>query len=439
MNSSVSANAACRRFVAVSKMALKRTRRLYSVRNAGICANSFSSFCRSSSVRLSGSRRISHISERNSFRSARDNFALCARVIFFSQPVEGFIPQLGHVKSVDHATSVRQSLLARLVERRAHVHAVAVHLLALLEGQALQAGPSGRFVPPGLHRQQARSLRIGQIGQHRHVQLVPLLQADLIHANVANHPRRVDGLGILQLVLDDATDRLGRDAQAPRNVRFRAADQQVHDVLLESIGVAGVFPLERRDQILTMVAAGTAMKDAFINPEARLAAYVEVPHHARFAALLQAGLILVPATLTSTALGPSPRDLEAVALAAAFVRGEFPPFGQIDVDGDAGHSRPWQQVFPSTRSTGRTFQLSTIESPCQRGNPRIPWVLHLKAEEPNRSLRDYRQSRALQITLSLLGLCERHGNMSRMCEVRNLRRHPLGVLNKNANQSESED
>jgi hypothetical protein len=114
----------------------------------------------------------------------------------------------------------------------------------------------------------------------RRSELVPLLQADLVHAHVDNDTPRVDGLGALQLVFHDAAHRLRRDAQPPRDVLLGAADQQLHDVLLESVGVAGVLTLERRDQVLTMIAASTAVKDPFIDPEARLAAHVEVPHHA---------------------------------------------------------------------------------------------------------------------------------------------------------------
>jgi hypothetical protein len=215
-----------------------------------------------------------------------------------------------------------------------------MHLRPLLGRQAFQTGPSRCFVSPWLHRQQTRSLRIRQVGQHRHVQLVTLLQADLVHAHVANHPRGVDGPDFLQLVPHDTAHRLGRNAQPPSHVLLGAADQQAHNVLLESVGVAGVLTLERRYQILTMMTARTAVKDSFIDPEARLAAHVEVPDHALLAALFQAGLIFVPATLTPTLIGPGPGDFKAVALAAAFIPGEFHAFRQIDVDGDAGHSRP---------------------------------------------------------------------------------------------------
>lgn len=250
------------------------------------------------------------------------------------------------MKTVRHAPGVRQTFLARFVEGRSHVHAVAVHLRPLRRRQTLQALPPGRFVPPRLHRQQPRPLRVRQVGQQRHVQLVPLLQADLVHAHVANHPRRVDALGLLQLMLDDAVHRFRGDTQAPGNVCRGAADQQTQDVLFKSERIAGVLALERRDQVLAMMAARAAVKDPFIDPEARLAADIEVPHHALFAVQLQVRRILVPAALAATLRGPGPGDLEAVALAAALVAGEFDALGQIDVDGDAGHSRPWQQVSP---------------------------------------------------------------------------------------------
>jgi hypothetical protein len=257
-----------------------------------------------------------------------------------------------------------------------------MHLGTLLGCQALQAGPPGCFVSPRLHRQQPRSLRIAQVGQHCHVQLVALLQADLVHAYVDNRPRRVDGLGFLQLISHDATYGLCGDAQSPSYVLLGAADQQPNDVLLEGIGVAGVLTFEWRDQVLTMMAARTAVEDPFVGPETRLAPHVKMPHYALLAALFQPGLILVVAALALALLGPGPRDFEAVTVATAFVCGNFHAFGQIDVDGDASHSRPWQRIPPAVRSTARPFQLSTIESSCRRGNPQNPCGLHLRTEEP---------------------------------------------------------
>ena len=132
-----------------------------------------------------------------------------------------------------------------------------------------------------------------------------------------------------------------------------------------------------------MMAACTAVKHPFIDPETRLAPNVEVPYHALLATLFQAGLIFAAATLTPALLGPEPGDFEAVTIATAFVAGNFHARWQIDVDGDTGHSRPWQKDPSAARSAGRPFQLTTIQSPRQRGNPRNPRVLHLTAEEPN--------------------------------------------------------
>lgn len=116
------------------------------------------------------------------------------------------------MKPVGHPLGIGQQTLAGVVERLPQVYAVAVDLVALLGRQAFQAGPSGRFIPPRLDRQHTRPLRIRQVGQHGHVQLVTLFQTNLIHAEIANYPLRIDRFDILQLVLDDTADRLGRDA-----------------------------------------------------------------------------------------------------------------------------------------------------------------------------------------------------------------------------------
>jgi len=282
------------------------------------------------------------------------------------------MPQLGHVKTIGDAFGIGQHTLARAVERLSHIHAVAVYLRTLLGRQALQAGTAGRFITSGLDRQQPRSRRIGQVGQHRHVQLVPLLQADLVHADIANHTLRINRLGILQLVLHDTADRLCRDTQTPGHVFLAATDQQPHHVFLEGVGIARVLTLEGRDQILAMMAVWAAVEDPLVDPETGLVPHFQVPHHALLAVLFEVGLVFVTAALTPAALGPGPGDLEAVAVAMAFVARDFHALGQINVNGDAGHGRPWQRVPRSASSTRRTFQLSTIESPCQRGNPEFP-------------------------------------------------------------------
>src|SRR6516164_9324472 len=135
----VNANDAWRRRVVVSKIVLKRTRSSYSVRSDGICVNNFSSLARSSGVRSLGSRRNSHICERNSFRSAGDNFALCCRVIFFSLAVDGVVPQLGHMKTINYSSRLGQEPSTNAVVRRTHVHPIAPHPGTLRRRQTFQA------------------------------------------------------------------------------------------------------------------------------------------------------------------------------------------------------------------------------------------------------------------------------------------------------------
>jgi hypothetical protein len=217
-----------------------------------------------------------------------------------------------------------------------------MYLRTLFGRQAFQARSPGRLVTSGLDRQHLRSGRIGQVGQHRHVELVPLLQANLVHADVLNHTRRINRLGILQLVLHDTADRLSRNAQTPGHVFFAAADQQAHHVFLEGVGIARVLAFEGRDQILAMMAAWAAVEDALVDPETGLVPHLQVPQDALLAVLFEVGLVFVTATLAPAALGPGPGDFEAVAVATAFVARDFHAFREIDVDGDAGHGRPWQ-------------------------------------------------------------------------------------------------
>src|SRR5580704_10891895 len=98
----VSASLAWHRWLSVSKIVLKRTRNSYSVRRDGICPNNCSKAILSAAVKSLGSRRNSHICERNSLRWALVNFALYWRVIFFSLAVDRVVEQLGHVKTINH-------------------------------------------------------------------------------------------------------------------------------------------------------------------------------------------------------------------------------------------------------------------------------------------------------------------------------------------------
>src|SRR3954453_17001076 len=106
---------AFRRSRALSKIFRKRTRIWYSDRSRGSRRNNPSSFCFSCSVNSSGSRRNSHISARNSFRSAFDSLALYARVIFFPLAIDGLVELLGHVEAVHHRLGLGQQLPAGVV------------------------------------------------------------------------------------------------------------------------------------------------------------------------------------------------------------------------------------------------------------------------------------------------------------------------------------
>src|ERR1700758_1332304 len=120
-NNPTKARCPFRRSAALSKIFPNRTRVSYSDRSRGSLRNSPSSFCFSCSVSSRGSRRNSHISDRNSFRPAFDSFALYARVIFFPLAVDGLVELLGHVEAVHHRLGMGQQLQAGVVERHRHV------------------------------------------------------------------------------------------------------------------------------------------------------------------------------------------------------------------------------------------------------------------------------------------------------------------------------
>src|SRR5271156_1884529 len=124
--------------VSVSKIVLKRPRNSYRVRSCGICLNNSSNLVRSASVKSLGSRRNSHICERNSFRWARESFALYCRVIFFSLAVDRLAQQLGHMKTINHPCRLGQETGTHTVVGRPHVHAIAAHGGTLFLGQTLQ-------------------------------------------------------------------------------------------------------------------------------------------------------------------------------------------------------------------------------------------------------------------------------------------------------------
>ena len=90
----------------------------------------------------------------------------------------------------------QQSGAHRPVE--APVHAVRFHGGTLFGRQQAEAIFGRCRVAAPCHGQHLRRLRVGQVGHQRHVQLVPLLEADLVEAHVLDHPRGVDLLVVLQ-------------------------------------------------------------------------------------------------------------------------------------------------------------------------------------------------------------------------------------------------
>lgn len=294
-------------------------------------------------------------------------------MIFFSLAVDGVVPQLGHVKAIDDAVGVGQQLGTRLVVRRRHVDPIAPHPGALLGRQQFQATPCRRFVASLGHRQRPRLLGVAQVGQDRHIQLVPLLEADLVDAHVGDQPRRIDRLGLGELQLDDAGHGLGTDAKAPGHLRFGAADQESHHMLLETQGVTDFLAFEGRNQVLAMMAVLATMKRSRISPEAGLAAHVQIANHPRLAGRFPAGLAFMPAALAAPLLRPRPIDLEAMGVAMTFIAGDGHSLGQIDVDGNAGHGRPWQASLVSPVSPA-DYPVSSLENPLVRENLKSPRV-----------------------------------------------------------------
>jgi hypothetical protein len=190
-------------------------------------------------------------------------------------------------------------------------------------------------------------LRITQVRHDGHVQLVALLQADLVHADVRNHALRIDHqrVAVGQLILDDETHHLRGDAQSPRHLGFVGADEHPQHQFLEAIGVARVLAFERRQEVLAMMAFGAAMKNGLIAEEARLAENIEIADDPRFANVeigFEACRLDRLATWTAARFGQGPRDFDAVSIGDAMIPGDGNAVGQIDVDGEVGHGRPWQ-------------------------------------------------------------------------------------------------
>jgi hypothetical protein len=263
-------------------------------------------------------------------------------VIFPPLPVHGLVEELGDMEPVHHRLRIRQQLPAGGVERRAHIGPVRLHLPPLPLRKLFQAFPGRGLIAALGHGQHLRAVRVRQVGQDGDVQPVPLLQAQLVDPDVRNDPFGGDllVLGVRQLVADDQGDGLRRDAEPARHVCLGAADQRPQDVLLEPVGVADVPPLERRDEVLPVVAERAAVEGRLVDPEAGLAPHVQIPDDLHRAFVFHPGRLVPAAAGTPVAGGERPGDLEGVAVAVAVIAGDRHPVREIDVDGDLSHGRP---------------------------------------------------------------------------------------------------
>src|SRR5205085_10136068 len=133
--------------------------------------------------------------------------------------------------------------------------------------------------------------------------LMPLLEAQLVDADIRDPSLRIDllGLGIRQLVADDQPDHLGGDTQASGHLLFAAADQQAQHLLLEAVGVAGVLALKGRDEELPVVAPRAAAEGGLVDPEAGLPPQVQVADYLEPLAELDGGLVFAAAAVAAAA------------------------------------------------------------------------------------------------------------------------------------------
>ena len=132
-------------------------------------------------------------------------------------------------------------------------------------------------------------------------------------------------------------DHLGRDAQPAGHLLGGATDQRPEHELLEAIGVGDILALERRDDVLPVIAPATAVEGSLVDPEAGLVPDVEIADDLGRRLEFNVGGVLMPAALTAAAFGQGPTDLEAMSVLVAFIPGDLDAGGQIHLDSHAGH------------------------------------------------------------------------------------------------------
>lgn len=252
------------------------------------------------------------------------------------------------MEPIDHRLGLRQQGRTGFVVGGPHVHTITQHLVTLLGREQIQTSYGCFLVAARHHRQHFGMLWITQIGHDGHVQLVTFLQADLVHADIRDDALRIDRqrLAIAQLVLHDEAHRFRRDAQTPGHFGFVGANEHTQHQLLEAIGVAGLLAFERGQEIVAVMAFRAAMEHGLVAEEGRLAEHVEIAHDPHFAHV-EIGFWTRRldgfATWTAARRWQGPRNFDTVRLGQAMVAGDGNAVGQIDVDGEVGHGRPWQK------------------------------------------------------------------------------------------------
>jgi hypothetical protein len=95
-----------------------------------------------------------------------------------------------------------------------------------------------------------------------------------------------------------------------------------------------------------MMAVGAAMKDGLVAKENGLTKDIEIADDAHLTNVeigLQACRLDGFATWTAARFRQGPSNFDAVSIREAMIAGDRDVFGQIDVDSEVGHGRPWQR------------------------------------------------------------------------------------------------
>jgi hypothetical protein len=95
-----------------------------------------------------------------------------------------------------------------------------------------------------------------------------------------------------------------------------------------------------------MTTCAATLKKGLIAKEAGLSENIEIAddtHLANVEMSFEANRLDRLATWTTKRFGHGPSNLDAMSFRQTMITGDGNAFGQIDVDGEIGHGRPWQE------------------------------------------------------------------------------------------------